>query len=229
VTRPLDPSSFVPPTGREILAGLVREAVNGAGYTLLRILTDWIIFPDGPLVAKLRGRVFRWLFGWGKGVAVRRNVVFRNVRSIRVGAYAQIMTSAVLDGPISIGERSIVSEGALLYPGTSIGDHCYVGERSVLYHQTAIGHRVSLGPLVYVITRWHEMGPPTRRTGPVLQKPVRIGEGAIVNGCSIVLPGCDIGNGAVVAGGAKVTRRVPPNVVVAGNPAVVMHRLEGGR
>ena len=41
----------------------------------------------------------------------------------------------------------------------------------------------------------------------------------------MILAGCRVGEGAVVSGGAKVTRSVPPDVVVAGNPAQIVRRL----
>jgi acetyltransferase-like isoleucine patch superfamily enzyme len=202
------PPGFRPPGRAEILAGLLREAFGGLGYLLLRIAADWVLFPDGPLFWKVRGRLFVWLFGWGRGVGVGRHVRFVDVRSIRVGPYTRIASHATIMGPAEIGA------------------HCWIGEKDVIYPRTTLGDNVSLGPLVYVVTQWHALGPPSQRTGPLDYKPVRIGSGASVNAGALILAGCHVGEGAVVAGGAKVTRSVPPNVVVAGNPAAIVHRLE---
>jgi len=195
-------------SGIEIPRGLIRELASGAGYLLLRIVADWILFPDGPLFMKVRGRLFTWFFGWGRGVGVGRFARFLNVRSLRVGDYTRIMPYATVMGP------------------TSIGRHCWIGEGDVIYPDTTIGDRVSMGPLVYVVTRWHPIGPPSQRSGPLTGKPIRIGEGANINAGAMILAGGNIGAGTIVAGGAKVTRSVPPNVIVAGNPAVIVHRLE---
>jgi acetyltransferase-like isoleucine patch superfamily enzyme len=43
---------------------------------------------------------------------------------------------------------------------------------------------------------------------------------------AVILKGVEIGENSVVAAGAIVTKSVPPNVVVAGNPAVVVKQLE---
>lgn len=42
----------------------------------------------------------------------------------------------------------------------------------------------------------------------------------------MILPGVTVGENAVVAGGAVVTKDVEPNTVVGGNPAKVLKQLE---
>ena len=54
-----------------------------------------------------------------------------------------------------------------------------------------------------------------------------IGEGAWIGARSVVLPGVSIGNGAVVAAGAVVTRDVPANTLVGGVPAQHLRHLDG--
>lgn len=49
-----------------------------------------------------------------------------------------------------------------------------------------------------------------------------IGERCFIGGRSIVLPGINIGNECIVGAGSVVTKDVPPNSVVAGNPARVI-------
>lgn len=203
-----DSPEYRPLGAAQIVAGLLGEAVLGAGYALFHFLVNWVLFPDGRLFWKVRGRLYTWLFGWGRGVGVARFVTARDARSIRVGPYTRINEGAILMGPLRIGS------------------HCWIGERDVIYPETTIGDRVGIGPLVYIITQWHEIGPPHRRTGELKVKPVRIGDGANINGGAMIMAGCDVGDGSVVMGGAKVTRKVPPHVVVAGNPAVIVRRLE---
>ena len=43
---------------------------------------------------------------------------------------------------------------------------------------------------------------------------------------AVILKGVTIGENSVVAAGAVVTKSVPPNVVVAGNPAVITKQLD---
>jgi maltose O-acetyltransferase len=55
---------------------------------------------------------------------------------------------------------------------------------------------------------------------------VRIGDDVWIGGHATILPGVTIGDGAVVAAGAVVTKDVPPYTVVAGVPARVVKKIE---
>lgn len=50
----------------------------------------------------------------------------------------------------------------------------------------------------------------------------RVGERCFVGARSVILPGVVVGDGSIVAAGAVVVRDVPPNTIVAGNPAMVI-------
>lgn len=53
-------------------------------------------------------------------------------------------------------------------------------------------------------------------------KPIKIGNGTWICGQSVILKGCEIGDGSVIGFRAVVTKNVPTQVVVAGNPAKVV-------
>lgn len=55
-----------------------------------------------------------------------------------------------------------------------------------------------------------------------LRLDTRIGARCFIGANSIVLPGVSIGDGVVVGAGSVVTKDVPPNVIVAGNPARIL-------
>jgi maltose O-acetyltransferase len=59
-----------------------------------------------------------------------------------------------------------------------------------------------------------------------LSKEVKIGSNVWIGGNSVILPGVTIGDGVTVGAGSVVTKDVEPYVVVAGNPARVIRRLE---
>lgn len=56
--------------------------------------------------------------------------------------------------------------------------------------------------------------------------PIRVGDRSWIGFNAIVLKGVTIGEGAIVAAGAVVTKDVPPYTVVAGNPAIVIRELK---
>lgn len=85
-----------------------------------------------------------------------------------------------------------------------------------------IGDGVQIGPNVTIVTTNHDFG-----DHYILRcKGVHIGRNVWIGACAAIMPGVTIGENAVVAGGAVVTKDVEPNTVVGGNPARVIKRLE---
>ena len=62
-------------------------------------------------------------------------------------------------------------------------------------------------------------------TLPYVIKPIKIKDNATLGMRAIIMPGVIIGEGAVVAAGAVVTKDVPPYTIVAGNPAKVIKEI----
>ncbi len=58
-----------------------------------------------------------------------------------------------------------------------------------------------------------------------ISKPIVIEKYVWIGTAAIILPGITVGEGAVVAAGAVVTKNIPKNVVVAGNPARVINTI----
>jgi acetyltransferase-like isoleucine patch superfamily enzyme len=82
---------------------------------------------------------------------------------------------------------------------------------------------VMIGPKVNLITENHPLDPGDRKT--VLLKPIVVKRNAWIGAAATILPGVTIGENAVVAAGAVVSRDVPPNSIVAGIPAKVIKTL----
>lgn len=103
-------------------------------------------------------------------------------------------------------------ERIVIGPGTTIGDTVFLDGREGL----TIGANVNLGSHVTIWTRQHDIDAPDfAESGG----PVRIGDRAYLASSCIVLPGVTVGEGAVVAAGAVVSRDVAPYTLVAGVPA----------
>jgi acetyltransferase-like isoleucine patch superfamily enzyme len=77
--------------------------------------------------------------------------------------------------------------------------------------------QVLLGPKVNLITENHPVDPADRRA--VICKPIVIKRNAWIGAAATILPGVTIGENAIVAAGAVVSRDVPANTVVGGVPA----------
>ncbi|PVU96094.1 hypothetical protein BB560_005828 [Smittium megazygosporum] len=104
---------------------------------------------------------------------------------------------------------------------TFIGKNFYMNANCVILDcaKVTIGDCVMFGPNVQIYTASHPIEAKARNSGFELAYPITIGNNVWVGGGAIILPGVNIGDGAVIAAGAVVTKDVPPNVVVGGNPA----------
>lgn len=109
----------------------------------------------------------------------------------------------------------------------TIGDYVLLspGSRVSASDEITIGDSVMFANGVYVTdSDWHGLYDRTARDEKVA--PVHIGENVWLGDHATVLKGVTIGENSVVAARAVVTRDVPANVVVAGNPARVVKELD---
>lgn len=88
--------------------------------------------------------------------------------------------------------------------------------------EVRIGDNVMIGPNCSLITITHDLDPEERGKGLMQAKPISIGDNAWIAANVVVLPGVNIGANAIVGAGSVVTRDVPPDVIVAGNPARII-------
>ena len=166
-------------------------------------------------------------------------------RSTRLGASARLINIGGDSRKISLGANTVVNGELLVFAHggqISIGDWCYVGEGSRIWSGASveIGSRVLISHNVNVIDNQthpldskarhahfrhiYERGHP--RHIDLGDRPVRIEDDAWIAAGAIVLKGVTIGRGAVIAAGSVVTRDVPAQVIVAGNPARIIRTLE---
>jgi galactoside O-acetyltransferase len=109
---------------------------------------------------------------------------------------------------------------------TRIGRKVFVNQCCTFYDHGGIdiGDEVMIGPNVSLITSGHPIEPPRRREG-VTASPIVIGRNVWIAAGVTVIGGVTIGENAVVAAGSVVTRDVPANALVAGNPARVVRTI----
>lgn len=82
---------------------------------------------------------------------------------------------------------------------------------------------VFIGPEAKILTEAHPEQPEIRHT--LQTEPVVIRRKAWIGAGAIILPGVTVGENAIVAAGAVVTKNVPDNTIVAGVPAKTLRRI----
>jgi acetyltransferase-like isoleucine patch superfamily enzyme len=106
-----------------------------------------------------------------------------------------------------------------------IGARVFINQNCTFYSlaEIVIGDDVMIGPHVSLITSEHPVRPSQRRAH-LLGRPIRIEDGVWVAAGATI--GVTIGENSVVAAGSVVTRDVPANTLVGGNPARVIRCIE---
>ena len=91
--------------------------------------------------------------------------------------------------------------------------------------EVRMGDNVFIGPNVSIYTACHPLDAPSRNRLIEWAEPVTIGNNVWIGGSATILPGVTIGDNVVVGAGSVVTKDVPANVVVGGNPARIIKHL----
>jgi UDP-2-acetamido-3-amino-2,3-dideoxy-glucuronate N-acetyltransferase len=115
----------------------------------------------------------------------------------RVGADCNICDGVFVEGGAVVGDRVTVKCGVQLWDGVELEDDVFVGPNATFTNDPLPRSRQWLGEHPRTIVR----------------------SGASIGANATILPGLEIGTGAMVGAGAVVTRSVPPHAVVTGNPA----------
>lgn len=109
-----------------------------------------------------------------------------------------------------------------------IGRRVFINQNCTFYSlaDITIGDDVLIGPNVSLITSGHPVAPSQRRAF-LVGKPITIERGVWIAAGATVVGGVTIGENSVVAAGSVVTRDVPANTLVGGNPARIIRSIEG--
>ncbi|WP_163532791.1 sugar O-acetyltransferase [Helicobacter suis] len=108
----------------------------------------------------------------------------------------------------------------------NFGKNCFINQNCTFMDRggISIGNGVWIAPRVCLTTTNHDFNPYKRQVtfskGIVIKERVWIGINAVV------CPGVTIGENSIIAAGSVVTKDVPPNVIVGGNPAKIIRPLE---
>jgi len=107
-----------------------------------------------------------------------------------------------------------------------VGRNVFINQNCTFYDLGGldIADDVMIGPNVSLITSSHPIEPSQRRNG-VIAKPIVIERNVWIAAGATIIGGVTVGENSVVAAGSVVTKDVPPNTLVAGNPARVIRSI----
>ncbi|MEY2525745.1 MAG: hypothetical protein QOE73_516 [Verrucomicrobiota bacterium] len=171
---------------------------------------------------------------FGEGFYCESAQIFRQLRSKRsdavvigkhVSCYAGCSFAIGEKGHCTIGDFTLVN-GALIMAEDKIdiGSHCLiswnVGIADSDFHPLAPAQRLIDAQALAPFFKDRPPRPELKTAPVIIQDNVWIGMNATI------LKGVTIGENSVVAAGAVVTKSVPPNTVVAGNPAIAVKQFQ---
>ena len=174
---------------------------------------DWFRYRAGPELPELQSGT----------LAVCREV------NARYAEDPAGMTAAFAGVVASCGEGLDIRPPILIEYGerVSIGSNVFINNDFMVLGsgRITIGDNVLIGPGARLYTPNHPLDITLRREGWEIGLPITIEDDAWLGGSVVLCPGVTIGARSVVGAGSVVTRDVPPDVVVAGNPARIIREL----
>ena len=139
---------------------------------------------------------------------------FVNLYGCEIGDESRIGTFVEIQKGAKVGRRVKISSHTFICEGVEIEDHVFVG-----HGVTFINDRFPRA-----VTAAGEL----QGDGDWTMVPTIVRRGATIGSGATILCGVEIGENAIVGAGSVVTKSVPARTIVAGNPARVLRRLDGG-
>ncbi len=144
-----------------------------------------------------------WIIGYVPSHMIRK--IFYFLAGVKMGKGATL----------HMGARFYLPKNITIGEGTIIGDHAFIDGRA----KVKIGKHSDIASQIMIYNSEHDLSDPAFTA---TEEPVTIGDYCFIGPRVIIMPGVNIGDGAVVAGGAVVTKDVPAGTIVGGVPAKVI-------
>ena len=145
------------------------------------------------------------LFGENISLGHFANVIAASDKKVRLTVWPNFGEK----GYIRIGDYCLICPGVRISAATEIviGDSCMMAQGSCITDSD-----------------WHGLYDRSQPVGHT--EAVRIGNNAWIGDSAMVCKGVTIGDNSIIGAGSIVTKDIPPDVIAAGNPAVVIRKLD---
>lgn len=149
-----------------------------------------------------------------KGMSIGKNFAMNNgIKGNPIGCYERCTFYVDRNSEIIIGDNVGISQTALIaHADITIGDNVKIGGGTCVY-----------------TSDFHSLNSELRRTGEDLKHrksaPVTIEHDVFIGARCIILKGVTIGENSIVGAGSVVTKSIPANEILAGNPAKFIRKI----
>jgi UDP-2-acetamido-3-amino-2,3-dideoxy-glucuronate N-acetyltransferase len=117
-----------------------------------------------------------------------------------IGAECNICDGVFIENDVIVGDRVTIKCGVQLWDGLTVEDDVFIGPNATFTNDRFPRSKVFPEQFAKTIVR----------------------KGASIGANATILPGLEIGSGAMVGAGSVITRSVPPNAIAVGNPARII-------
>jgi acetyltransferase-like isoleucine patch superfamily enzyme len=140
---------------------------------------------------------------------------FINLYGCSIGDNTKIGTFVEIQKHAKVGKNCKISSHTFICEGVTIEDNVFIGHGVVFTNDT--------------FPRATNPGGGLQSEADWKVEPTVVKKGASIGSGASILPNVTIGENAIVGAGAVVTRDVPPNAIVVGNPARILRFLDNPR
>ncbi|MGG5216352.1 MULTISPECIES: acyltransferase [Rahnella] len=137
----------------------------------------------------------------GDGTTIWQFVVV--LKGAKIGRNCNICANSLIENNVIIGDNVTIKSGVYIWDGTVIEDNVFIG------------------PCVALTNDKY----PRSKVYPDEFANITIKKNASIGANATILPGITIGENSMVGAGSVVTKDVPANVIVAGNPAKLIKKV----
>lgn len=184
-------------------------------YSLRTRIANQPIYHDSELLKEIH-----LIKGNNERLVMEMNTGYHDAAEVR--AYLKCITDQEIDASVAVS----------LPFYTDYGKHIIFGKEIFINNNVlfidlggiTIDDHVLIGPRASLITVNHLENPADRRG--LFVKPIHIKKNAWIGAGATILPGVTVGENAIVAANATVTKDVPDNMIVAGTPAKVIRQIK---